>query len=71
MAHITTKNSFSLAERKLYQRLIVAQIFVAECSITDHPCQLLASELDELIVFTDKLSQLAGKLRKALEPTHG
>lgn len=61
------RNHFRLDEEKTFKRLLVMKECIAEQSLQPSPCPLLASQLNELIVFADKMLDLARRLRETVK----
>ena len=58
---------FKCEQEKQMERLLIIKQIVAEQQLHDSDCLLLASQLNELIIFTEKILELAKNLQASLE----
>lgn len=65
--YVGMHSHFDTNQEPLMERLRVMKDIIAEQTLADSPCPLLASQLDELQIFGEKMVSLAHKLRESLE----
>lgn len=58
--------SFSNAQKKLAERIVMAREIIGEQPITLEPCALLDSQLNALSIFAEKMQSDIRYLRKSM-----